>query len=78
MKFWTCLLALAVSGVMIAGCEPQDVGNSNAKPPTQEDIDAEIKRIESDPNMPDQAKAIAINQLKQNGSGQKSMDTGKK
>jgi hypothetical protein len=78
MKVWTYLLALLVTGVTVAGCEPQDVGNANFKPPTQEEIEADIKRIEADPNMPPQAKAMAINQLRQNGSGQKSMDSGKK
>lgn len=64
----TCLVSL-----LLGGCQPNDVGNPNAKAPTQADIEAEIKMIDADTKMPPQAKAMRKAFLQRNGSGQKAM-----
>lgn len=67
--FSTLLFGLVIL-LASAGCGDGSVGNTNQKPPTEAEIEQQIKEIEADPNMPDQAKAIRINMLRQNGGRQ--------
>ena len=64
--FFFGLLALT----LVLGCGDGSSGNPNAKPPTAEEIEQQIKEVEADPNMPDQAKAMRIQMLRQNGGSQ--------
>jgi hypothetical protein len=59
------LLACLASGAMLAGCS----GDASAQRPAGPSVDEQVKKIESDPSMPPQAKAIAIQQLKARQGG---------
>jgi hypothetical protein len=73
MKRYTLVL-LAGAVVALVGCaEDQGSGNPNQAPPTQASIDEEIKKIDADPNMPEQAKAMRKATLLRGGTGQKTM-----
>jgi hypothetical protein len=62
------------AALLIVGCVDENgVGNTSEAAPTENMIEAEIKRIEDNPNMPQQAKDMAIASLKRNGTGQKGM-----
>ena len=67
------ILAICLISLLVVGCQPNDVGNPNAKAPTQADIEAEIKMIDADTKMPPQAKAMRKAMLQRNGTGQKAM-----
>lgn len=69
------LITLCLAALVAVGCQKTDVGQSDAKPPTQADIDAQIKKVDEDPNLPPQAKAMKKAMLQGNGTGQKSMST---
>jgi hypothetical protein len=69
------LLAILVgSAFLVLGCaEDQGSGNAHQEAPTKASVDAEIAKIDADPNMPPQAKAMRKAMLQQGGTGQKSM-----
>lgn len=54
---------LIILAVLIFAFQYQRTKEPPPKKMTTEDIKAEIQRIQNNPNMPPQAKAIAINQL---------------
>lgn len=67
------VVVLLVVAMGIFGCSGADgVGNANEKPPSQADIDKQIKEIDANPNIPPQAKAIQKGMLQKGGTGQKS------
>lgn len=72
MKKLSIVSTFLVAFILI-GCEPNDVGNPNSQPPTQAEIEAEIKMIDADTKMPPQAKAMRKAMLQRNGTGQKTM-----
>jgi len=73
MKRYTLIL-LAGAAFALVGCsEDQGSGNPNQAPPTKASIDEEIAKIDADPNMPAQAKAMRKAMLQRGGTGQKTM-----
>lgn len=69
--FAALLLAASLFG---GGCDSgEGVGNKNEMAPTQDVIEAQIKEIENNPDMPQQAKDMAIANLRRNGTGQRGM-----
>lgn len=58
-------VVLIIIAVLIFAFQYQRSKEPPPKKVTAEDIKAEIQRIQNDPRMPPQAKAIAINQLLQ-------------
>ncbi|MGQ9540291.1 MAG: hypothetical protein ACUVTY_04265 [Armatimonadota bacterium] len=58
-------VVLIIIAVLIFAFQYQRTKEPPPKRMTTEDIKAEIQRIQNNPNMPPQAKAIAINQLLQ-------------
>ena len=59
------LLAALASAVLLSGCS----GNANAQRRQGPSVDEQVRKIESDPSMPPQAKAIAIQQLRTRQGG---------
>jgi hypothetical protein len=55
---------LIVCASLLVGCDDGDLGMTIGNDDSAR-IAAEIRRIEDHPNMPDQAKAIALGQLRQ-------------
>ncbi|GIV14733.1 MAG: hypothetical protein KatS3mg022_0168 [Armatimonadota bacterium] len=58
-------VVLIILAVLVFAFQYQRTKEPPPKKVTAEDIKAEIQRIQNDPRMPPQAKAIAINQLLQ-------------
>ncbi len=58
-------VVLIIIAVLVFAFQYQRTKEPPPKRVTAEDIKAEIQRIQNDPRMPPQAKAIAINQLLQ-------------
>ncbi len=69
------LIVVCLAAFAVVGCQPTDVGNSNVQPLTQEQVAEQIKKLEADPNISPQEKAMRKGMLERNGSGQKSMST---
>jgi hypothetical protein len=68
-----CLLGLLSLGLVSLGCSggDKDMGTTvvAGHEPAQPSVDDQIKKIQDDPHMPPQAKAMAIGQLKAHGGG---------
>lgn len=56
-------LALAVACVALAGCGPKEPQAPPVPVKTVSEIDAQIKQIQANPNMPASAKGMAIGSL---------------
>ncbi len=69
------LIVICLAAFAVVGCQPTDVGQQNPKPLSQDQIAEQIKKIEDDPNISPQEKAMRKGFLERNGSGQKSMST---
>jgi hypothetical protein len=71
------LILAVLAGVALAGCYGEkDYGTTLKEPP---DPQKEIERIQADPSMPQQAKDIAIGQIKSRmGESQQRADVTKK
>lgn len=63
------VLLIAVAAVLFARHFSSSSENT-VKPPTAVEVQKQITTIQNDPHMPEQAKAIAIGQLKAHSGGQ--------
>lgn len=74
MKKETKLAAVAavlliLAAVLLARFYVTEGSPKYTNPPTKADIEKQIADIQNDPHMPDQAKAIAIGQLRSRSQG---------